>query len=648
MKALQVAIFFAFVTTSAVIYQNCSPGFVVGGESFGESSLAESSDTEELLRAQGTSLYAAKCASCHGELSISSKANASVRSIREAIGQVAAMKALTLTDDEINAIQVALSPTASRDLRFVCRDANKRGLSNPAIRRMSALEVTNTLRSVLGPALFNRPEISELIEGLPADQVTTSIDEFSPIPQAAMQLALAGIANKVVSVTESDSSARGALFGACANANPVTDACASAFIASFASRSRRRPVSQEEAASLTKIFVEAGKGLKGLQSVLYVSLQAPELVMHIETGGAVEGARVRLTSYEIANRISYMISGSPPDAELLLAAEQDRLQTLAAIRTQVERLLNSSSTDAKTRVASFMKFYGGVASIEQPRPSVGIANGISTVGLDDQMIRELGDYSNYIFWQKSGNFELLMTSRDSFPRSDAMMTILGASAKVGANGLPVQASPAYPGFLHRPAFLASPSERTSPILRGVHIRREILCNEIPLPPSEDVDDKIEELGDIENQTNRARITQLTESTQCIGCHAQINPLGYLFERYDQLARPRTEEKIYDDKGVLQKSWSINSAVTNPKLDPSETGATSLEDSIALTNAIAKGKTARACFAQKAFEFVRARRFDPETDGCALREMEKKVQTGSLRDVLIDSIANEDIFWRSSQ
>jgi hypothetical protein len=229
-----------------------------------------------------------------------------------------------------------------------------------------------------------------------------------------------------------------------------------------------------------------------------------------------------------------------------------------------------------------------------------------------------------------------------------MMSILGASGKVATNGLPVLASASHPGFLHRPAFLSSPSERTSPILRGVHIRREILCNEIPLPPSGDVDDKIEELGNIEDQTNRSRIAKLTESAQCIGCHAQINPVGYLFEGYDQLGRPRGEEKIFDDKGVVVKTWPVTLAVSNPKLEADGSGDAALSDSIALTNAIARGKTARACFAQKAFEFVRTRRLDADSDGCALREIEKKVQTGSLRDVFIDSVANEDIFWRSNR
>ena len=634
----------AFAVTG---FQNCSPGFKVAGGLSTSSSLASSADNEEIMRAQGKTLYAANCASCHGALGSSEKANASFDSIKTAISTVAQMKTIVLSDDQIEAIQTALSPAATSDLRFLCRDANARGLTSPAIRRMSSQEVTNTLQTLFGPVVRADIQIQQLFSELPSDTLNTSIDDFSAIPQLGMQLSIAAIAKRVVEITEANVSARAQMFGSCSSEASIAPSCASAFIQSFGLKSRRRPLTSAEITSLNRIFATNAGGLKGLQSVLFVMLQAPELVMHIETGSTGSATRVRLSDYEVASRISYLTLASPPDDILFKAAAEGKLGTVSAVKLQVSRLLSSSSTDAKARIAHFMSFYGGLTTLEQPRASVGTAAGISTKGLEDQMLKELAEYSDYIFWSKNGSFEQLMTSRDSFPRSDAMMKILGTSTKVGTNGLPVQASPAHLGWLHRPAFLASPSERTSPILRGVHIRREVLCNEIPLPPADELDAKLAELSQLEDQTNRGRIAQLTESPACAGCHTQINPLGFLMEGWDQLGRPRTDEKIYDDKAVVVKNWAVNTQVQNPKIEPGESSATVVNDSIALTNAIAKGTTARACFAQKAFEFVRIRHMNADLDGCALRETEKRVQTGSLRDVFIDAIANEDIFWRSN-
>lgn len=628
-------------------FQNCAPGFIVDVSQTSMGSISMSLDNEEVMRAQGKLLYEANCAACHGALTASSKLGATFDAIKGSIASVTQMRTLVLTDDEISAIQVALSPAASSDLRFTCRDSNARGLTNPAVRRMSAQEVANTVRSILGPAISADAEIQEVISGFPSDLLVSSVDEYSAVPQLNMQLSLASIAKRAVEITESNTDARSQIFGTCGATATIADSCATTFIQSFGLKSRRRPITSDEQKFLTKVYSDNGKNLKGLQSVFFVMLQAPEVVMHVEAGTTGTATRVKLNAYEVASRISYLTLASPPDALLLRAAEQGQLKTISAVKAQVTRLLSSSSTEAKARIAHFMSYYGALPSLEQPRASVGKANGLNTSGLQDQMLKELADYSDHIFWTQNGSFEELMTSRDSFPRSDAMMKILGTSAKVGTNGKPVQASAAHLGWLHRPAFLASPSERTSPILRGVHVRREVLCNDIPLPPSDEVDDKLAQLEQLENQTNRTRIAQLTESPACAGCHTQINPLGFLFEGWDQLGRPRTDERIYDDTGALVKTWAVNTEVQNPKIEPGEASSAVITDSIALTKAMSKGKTARACFAQKAFEFVRVRRLNTELDGCALREAEKKVQTGSLRDVFIESIANEDIFWRSN-
>ena len=40
---------------------------------------------------------------------------------------------------------------------------------------------------------------------------------------------------------------------------------------------------------------------------------------------------------------------------------------------------------------------------------------------------------------------------------------------------------------------------------------------------------------------REKITELTKNTNCMGCHATINPLGFSLENYDAIGRWRTKE-----------------------------------------------------------------------------------------------------------
>ena len=42
-------------------------------------------------------------------------------------------------------------------------------------------------------------------------------------------------------------------------------------------------------------------------------------------------------------------------------------------------------------------------------------------------------------------------------------------------------------------------------------------------------------------TMREKITELTKNTNCMGCHATINPLGFSLENYDAIGRWRTKE-----------------------------------------------------------------------------------------------------------
>lgn len=537
---------------------------------------------------------------------------------------------------------------SSVQLKYTCTSPQGRGVDNPAIYRFTKADLENTLSAILGNSIATDSEISSLVQALPSDEIIKSLDDFAAMHSPTYVSGLASIANRVVSIMTSDATQRAAVMGSCANTTPISDACASSFVKNFGYKVYRRPLSAAEEAKYKKIFTDLGGGIKGMNSILYVLLQAPPMSFHVELGYAIQNGKTRLTDYEIASRISYLVTSAPPDATLLAAAARTgELQSVTEVKKQVSRLFDAKSALARDRLSSFMTFYTGVDEIEDPSPNIGKANNINVTGINQQMVKELGEYTDYVFWTKNGDFEEFMTSRDSFPRSDALMKILGASAKVASDNKPVQASPAHLGLLHRPAMIANAGQRTSPILRGVHVRREVLCEEIPLPPASAVTQALDQLGNIENQTNRAKTTQATASQACIGCHSQINPLGFAFEGFDQLGAIRTKESIYNDSGALVTTWPIDTLVQAPKLEANEPAGFSVGDSAELVRKIGQGNKGRACFAKKAFEFIRARR-SVASDECALRQAEVVSHTGSLRDVMIESIANEDIFWRGTK
>jgi hypothetical protein len=108
--------------------------------------------------------------------------------------------------------------------------------------------------------------------------------------------------------------------------------------------------------------------------------------------------------------------------------------------------------------------------------------------------------------------------------------------------VPVEFGPETPraGVLTLGAFLPmnAHASETSPTLRGKYVLERVLCRDIPAPP-DDVDlDLQRDPGD--PPTLRERLEQHRENPRCAGCHAFIDPPGFLFENYDSIGRYREE------------------------------------------------------------------------------------------------------------
>ncbi len=200
----------------------------------------------------------------------------------------------------------------------------------------------------------------------------------------------------------------------------------------------------------------------------------------------------------------------------------------------------------------------------------------------------------------------------------------------------------HPGLIHRPALLSSSALRTKPILRGTHVLKGLLCANLPTPDLSLVAAQTMAVGDLSGLSNREAVTRLTAANQCSACHRQINPIGFTFERFDQLGMARQLEQGFDQAGNPTMTWPIDTAVDGLRLD----SASAVADSAELAQALARSPTAQACFAQTAYEFTYRRPINVASDGCALATSEQRVRSGRLSDALVDLIAAEDLFYRA--
>jgi hypothetical protein len=206
----------------------------------------------------------------------------------------------------------------------------------------------------------------------------------------------------------------------------------------------------------------------------------------------------------------------------------------------------------------------------------------------------------------------LLTSRRSFVKDPLLARTYGVAPWSGS-GAPVNLPEQRLGLLGRAALLDSGLAKTRPIMRGVFVRTQLLCDEIAPPPpnAQAMQGTPDKTKPIREQTDAQ-----TAPAICAGCHKRyINGLGYALEGFDALARLRTEETVIDlDSGATLGRYPVNTSAQAWVYDTDEkqvNGPKDLVDRIALSGKVP------SCLARKAFRFTFAREEDETADGCTL-------------------------------
>jgi hypothetical protein len=244
--------------------------------------------------------------------------------------------------------------------------------------------------------------------------------------------------------------------------------------------------------------------------------------------------------------------------------------------------------------------------------------------LRQAMIDDVVGLLGYYTWQKPSGVATLFQSESSFARSSELASLYGIAPWDGSSEPPSFPSGQRPGLLTRALFLTTGSPNTRPIMKGLFIRKHILCDTIP-PPPPGANAKPPDLQP--GMTTRETVEELTEmeGTVCSGCHRTLlNPLGFATENFDALGRYRTEQQFFDAQGNPAGTKPVDTSGVPYVLASSETpaaGATEL-----MAQVVASGKV-EACLSRNFFRYTFARWEDPAIDGCALESMRQSLLDG---------------------
>ena len=312
----------------------------------------------------------------------------------------------------------------------------------------------------------------------------------------------------------------------------------------FVSRAFRRPLNEEERVRHVDQYYKDAESLEhAVRKLVLATLTSPQF-LYPELG-AKSNPDGKPDSWTIANRLALMLWDSLPTGWLIERAKNDHLQNPQQIHQATDKMVWDWRTRAKMR--GFFHHWLELERADDLAKDKKAFPEFNEALLADQRT-SLQMFLDHVVWESNADYRHLLTA-DYLFLNGRLGKLYG---KVDAGGAfqKVQVDPKRrAGIITHPFLLTSFAyhDNTSPIHRGVFLTRNIVGMTLKSPPmanefkNADFDPKM---------TMREKVTELTRSKACMGCHVTINPLGFSLEHFDGIGRWRLKDQ---DKPVNSNS-----------------------------------------------------------------------------------------------
>jgi hypothetical protein len=424
----------------------------------------------------------------------------------------------------------------------------------PQIRRLTESQYRATVADIFGPDI---PIVGRFEHGLRAEgllAVGTSQAGISTFSFEQYDASARGIAAEVVGEKR-----RGELVPCRPRSESSFDAaCAKQFVEHYGPRLFRRPLTGEEVKRYVRTAQTAqqrlGNFYAGLQFALAGMMVSPDFLVRIEpvVPDPKHRGQFRLDPYAEATRLSYFLTNSTPDAELLRAAGAGELDTDAGLARQVDRLIASAYFERAVR-AFFEDMLEFDTFNELAKDPVIYPAFNSTVAQDaqEQTLRTIVT----LLVTQQGDYRDLFTTRDTYlTRALGAVYRLPVATRNGWEKAQYPVGSGREGILTNISFLAFYSHpgRSSSTLRGKAIRQVFLCQTIPDPPNNVDFSVVQDSSNTAMPTARIRLEAHRTSPACAGCHRLMDPLGLTLENFDGVGAFRAQENgaVIDVSGTF--------------------------------------------------------------------------------------------------
>jgi hypothetical protein len=489
------------------------------------------------------------------------------------------------------------------------------------LRRLTRAEFDNTIRDLIG-------EDRRLAQAFPPEELKAGFDNNAEV-RSVSDLLAEGYSSAAEQVAKAVAGKLGAML-ACDPARDGEPACLDRFLDGFGKRLWRRPLAAGERDDLKKVFM-AGRTATftdGIDAVVQVMVLSPQFLYRLETGVAVAGASyARLTPWEMASRLSYLFWGTMPDAELMAAAESNKLGSRDEVGKQAMRLLGDPRATAM--VTNFGEQW--LQLRELPDAS---KDAVAFPRYKDELLdlwKQETDAFLAAVWQGDAKLDTLLSAPFSM-MNGKLAAFYGVSGPAGDAFTKVMLDPTQrAGVLTQGSVLAEKSgpDQTSPVLRGIFLREQMLCQPLPPPPPE-----VNAMPPMLNakMTTKERFAAHRKDPACASCHDLIDNLGFGLESYDPIGLFRTTEngKPVDASGLFMGT----------DVDGQFTGA------IELARKLVASKDVERCMATHWFNFSFGR-VQGADDACTVETLGQRFASsgGDMRQLLLAVVQSDAFFFK---
>ena len=409
----------------------------------------------------------------------------------------------------------------------------------------------------------------------------------------------------------------------------LTRSCLNSFVQTFGRRAFRRDLDPNELQDYQQLGqLYPANDPNNLRVVITAFLQSPYFLYAPEFGAATPASAsgtVRLTSYEIATRLSHLLWSTTPDDKLLNAASSGALDTDAGVQAMAQTMLQDPRASTFT-----YNFVTGLFNIDdwsttQKDPNV-YPNYTPTLAA--AMQQETRDFISSTMKNNGGTLNALLTG-SQVPLTDPLFAFYGVSKPNGyIAGTPVQLDATQrAGLLTQGSFLAIHGHTTSsaPILRGKIVRQNLLCQTIGHPPPTAAPNLPAPLP---GQSTRDVLLAHETNASCAACHVLMDHIGFGLENFDGMGQWRTADgsASVDSRGNISATKSTNLPFNG---------------SVALASVLANSPDVQACVALQASRYVLARVEDATRTPCATQQAAAVYNSagGSIQKILLNQLAS---------